>query len=70
MNVKLYILDLLNEINNKIRYLEDLGRSNNLDISKDTAYIVLVSKRETLREILNYMEQESESKITGFFKSK
>lgn len=70
MNIKLYILDLLNEINNKIRYLEDLGRSNNLDISKDTAYIVLVSKRETLREILNYMEQESESKITGFFKSK
>ena len=47
MNLKSYILTLINELNNKIRFIEEIGSSNKLDITKDTAYIILVTKRET-----------------------
>jgi|15BtaG_2_1085339.scaffolds.fasta_scaffold00085_3 hypothetical protein len=66
MNLKSYILTLINELNNKIRFIEEIGSSNKLDITKDTAYIILVTKRETLRDVLEYLELNNGSKISRF----
>lgn len=66
MNVKLYILNQLQEINSKIRIIEEIGELNNSDISNDSAYIILVAKRNTLRDILKYLEGNNEVKISRF----
>ena len=66
MNIKNYILTQLQDVNSKIRLIEEIGTSNNSDISNDSAYIILVARRSVLRDILEYLEGNNATTISRF----
>ena len=53
MNIVINILmTKISELSATIRKLEDVGSSNNIDISSDLAYTVLVARRAALTDLM------------------
>ena len=46
------ILEKISRISRKIREIEDIGSTNDIDISSDLAYTVLVGRKYALLELL------------------
>ena len=61
-NLKLFILNRIAELDKKIRFIEDLGSSNCLNIKEDVAYTTLVGMRLSHRELLNYIGEICDNK--------
>ena len=61
-NLKLFILNRIAELDKKIRFIEDLGSSNCLNIKEDVAYTALVGMRLSYRELLNYIGEICDNK--------
>ena len=53
--IKLYVLNKISELDKKIRFIEDLGSSNNTDTKSDAAYTLMVGMRSAFLDVLNLL---------------
>jgi len=61
-NLKLHILNRISELDKKIRFIEDLGSLNSLNVKNDIAYTMLVGMRFAYKEMLNAVGEISDIK--------
>jgi len=53
--LKTHILSKISELDKKIRFIEDLGSSNNVNTKEDAAYTILVGRRSAYADLLQLL---------------
>ena len=53
--LKTHILSKISELDKKIRFIEDLGSSNNVNTKGDAAYTILVGRRSAYADLLQLL---------------